>query len=671
MTADHTISATFGIDSFTIAASSGPNGSVTPPGLTAVTYGGSQAYEITPDDGYHVLDVLIDGDSYGLLTSYEFTNVIENHTIDAYFSINTYTLNVAIVGSGSVTKEPNLSEYDFGAEVMLTATSAAGWTFTGWSEDVNSTENPIVITMDDDKNITATFVSGTYTLNVQVIGNGSVTKEPDLPFYQYQSVVLLRAFPDSSWIFRGWSGDASGMPNPLRIVMNSDKSITAIFVIPSWKQRESIPTHAPKPNKYVKDGGAIVGVSSGKSAGGLYAFRGNRSGEFYKYDSTWTMMASIPYGKKPSDSTKINKKNVGKGGALCYDGVNTIYATKGSGTWEFWAYDVALDTWIQKAFVPAFKSLKGGTSIVFHNGKVYLLAGSQKLGQSNFYVYNPDADTANGSPWTTLPSAPTTPDNKPFKYGSCITELTGTIYALKGGGKYNFFYAYNIADSTWAQKESMPRVHPALGKKNKVKDGGAMTSGYGLIFAIKGGAKNEFWRYSPNVHADTGVWSPDDTIPKGPRGRKGPPRAGASLTFCEDSVFLLKGNNSNEFWRFVPVSFDEVNQSSIAPMLPESNAYHSIMSNKSFVTINEFFNVTPNPFTKYTTIHYSVPVSGKASVKLFNSTGRLIETLIDEYQNAGSYTLELGTWKLKVSKGIYFLRYEDMTNRVEVKVIVE
>lgn len=309
--------------------------------------------------------------------------------------------------------------------------------------------------------------------------------------------------------------------------------------------------------------------------------------------------------------------------------------------------------------------------MAYYEGKVYLLAGSQKLGQPNFYVYEPNADTANGSPWTPLSIAPTTPDNKPFKYGSCIAELAGTIYTLKGGGKHNYFWAYDIVSDTWVAKETIPQVHPALRKKNKVKDGGAMTSGYGLIFAIKGGAKNEFWRYSPNVHADTGVWTPDDTIPKGSRGRKGTPRAGASLAFYEDTIYLLKGNNSKEFWRFVPVLFKGVNQSSIAPVSSESKAYHSVMSNKTFPTIKQIFDVTPNPFTKYTTVHYTVPVSGKASLKLYNTTGRLIEILIDEYQNAGSYTLELGTWKLKISKGIYFLRYEDMTNRAEVKLIVE
>ena len=70
-------------------------------------------------------------------------------------------------------------------------------------------------------------------------------------------------------------------------------------------------------------------------------------------------------------------------------------------------------------------------------------------------------------------------------------------------------------------------------------------------------------------------------------------------------------------------------------------------------------------------IQYTIPFSGKVSLKLYNSTGRLVETLIDEYQNTGSYSLKIDNWKLEISKGIYFLRYETTTDAKELKLIVE
>ena len=75
VTADHTISATFAVDTNTITASAGANGSVTPAGVTAVPWNGTQAYTITPAANHHVSDVLVDGVSVGAVTSYTFNNV--------------------------------------------------------------------------------------------------------------------------------------------------------------------------------------------------------------------------------------------------------------------------------------------------------------------------------------------------------------------------------------------------------------------------------------------------------------------------------------------------------------------------------------------------------------------------------------------------------------------
>ncbi len=74
------------VDTFTISASTGANGTVTPSGDTTVNYGDSQSYAITPDLGYHIVDVLVDGSSVGAVASYDFTNVAANHTISATFA---------------------------------------------------------------------------------------------------------------------------------------------------------------------------------------------------------------------------------------------------------------------------------------------------------------------------------------------------------------------------------------------------------------------------------------------------------------------------------------------------------------------------------------------------------------------------------------------------------
>ncbi len=79
----------------------------------------------------------------------------------------------------------------------------------------------------------------------------------------------------------------------------------------------------------------------------------------------------------------------------------------------------------------------------------------------------------------------------------------------------------------------------------------------------------------------------------------------------------------------------------------------------------------PNPFTKHTTIRYTVPIAGKVSIKLYNATGRLIETLVNDNLNAGTYTLKIENWKSKISKGVYFLKYESDTDKSVLKLIVQ
>ena len=69
----------------TIKATAGANGSISPSGWTSVREGWDQTFTITPDKGYAVAKVLVDGKSVGAVTSYTFKNVTKDHTIEAVF----------------------------------------------------------------------------------------------------------------------------------------------------------------------------------------------------------------------------------------------------------------------------------------------------------------------------------------------------------------------------------------------------------------------------------------------------------------------------------------------------------------------------------------------------------------------------------------------------------
>ena len=70
---------------YTIKATAGTNGSISPSGWTSVSHGWDQTFTITPDKGYAVAKVLVDGKSVGSVKSYTFKNVTKDHTIEVVF----------------------------------------------------------------------------------------------------------------------------------------------------------------------------------------------------------------------------------------------------------------------------------------------------------------------------------------------------------------------------------------------------------------------------------------------------------------------------------------------------------------------------------------------------------------------------------------------------------
>jgi uncharacterized repeat protein (TIGR02543 family) len=94
------------------------------------------------------------------------------------FSGATYTLTTtpSPPAGGSIGWSPVATSYTSGTVVTLTATPAAGYTFTGWSGDVTGTANPQTITMDGNKAVTATFAATpTYTLTPTAGAGGGIT----------------------------------------------------------------------------------------------------------------------------------------------------------------------------------------------------------------------------------------------------------------------------------------------------------------------------------------------------------------------------------------------------------------------------------------------------------------------------------------------------------------
>ncbi len=97
------------VNTYVITPTAGANGSITPDVATSVVAGGNQLFNIIPDTGYEIADVLVNGNSVGAVTSYEFENVNSAGTISASFSlINTVPI-ISLAATATVDENGSVS----------------------------------------------------------------------------------------------------------------------------------------------------------------------------------------------------------------------------------------------------------------------------------------------------------------------------------------------------------------------------------------------------------------------------------------------------------------------------------------------------------------------------------------------------------------------------------
>ncbi len=383
------------------------------------------------------------------------------------------------------------------------------------------------------------------------------------------------------------------------VPMNNYKTLSFFVKNPTnvpWESLPSIPLGA----KGVKDGGCLVASNEN-----IYALKGNNTREFYVYNPinrTWQSKNQIPY-------SPYNSKNVKKGGSMTYGedafGNKVIYALKGNNTYEMWQYYIADDSWHLLSSMSG-QSIKAGSGIAYvktaNDSKyVYCLKGSNK--NYEFLVYDIYQNR-----WRYCKNASAGPDGKTFKDGSCIVAVGETLFALKAGAKYNEFYYYDVRQNDWTEIESLPQTHPAIGRKKKVKSGGAITyDGNNRLYAFKGGRTQEFWCYEINNRS----WIPLETIPKGKSGKKGIINSGGSLTALDGKIYALKGNNTYEYWCYNPSASEELLNFRLKEASKIYISRQKVFENLMSATQSNFY---PNSDSK------------KIEILLYDLSGRLIRT---------------------------------------------
>jgi len=129
---NHTIKPIFTIKTYTLTATTGFGGTISPSGATTVTCGADQTFTITPNIGYTIADVMVDGSSEGAISTYTFTDVTGDHTIEALFTDippESYTIT-PISATGGTISPATVQSVSAGGSKTFTITANTCYTIT-------------------------------------------------------------------------------------------------------------------------------------------------------------------------------------------------------------------------------------------------------------------------------------------------------------------------------------------------------------------------------------------------------------------------------------------------------------------------------------------------------------------------------------------------------------
>lgn len=177
VSSSHTIKATFAIDTYTITATAGEHGGISPSGAVEISHGGVHVLAIVPDVGHHVADVLVDGASIGAVTAYRFENITSSHTIHATFAIDIYLITATTGEHGGISPM-GVVKMPFGSSQTFTIMPDAGYHVADVLVDgvsIGVVTEYTFVNVTSGHTIEATFAIDTYIITATFGEHGSIS----------------------------------------------------------------------------------------------------------------------------------------------------------------------------------------------------------------------------------------------------------------------------------------------------------------------------------------------------------------------------------------------------------------------------------------------------------------------------------------------------------------
>ena len=156
------------INNLTIKAYASEGGTISPEGEITVYENSYQKFTITPELGYRISDVLVDGSSVGAVDSYTFSNVTDNHTISVVFIAVPILTITSSAGNGGIISPSGTVMVSEGASQKFTITPSSGYVIHSVTIDGNSVgivSSYTLTNIIENHTISVTFESYPYQIN--------------------------------------------------------------------------------------------------------------------------------------------------------------------------------------------------------------------------------------------------------------------------------------------------------------------------------------------------------------------------------------------------------------------------------------------------------------------------------------------------------------------------
>lgn len=268
-----------------VLATSGPNGSVSPAGITAVERGGGLTVTMTPATGFHVDSVFVNGAYVGAPPAYEFQDVNGDSTLHAVFAINVYTVT-AFAGPHGAISQPGATSVVHGQTQAYSITPDPGYDVGLLQIDgaqVPETTYYIFTNITGDRSISAWFVDDSSAL-ASIAPRWNIVSAP-LVAADFTTTALYPSAVTGAFLFDGAYQAAPVMENGLGYWLKFDSAevvalegaplhVDTVDVIEGWNMVGSISVEIPA--------GSVESIPPGVV-----------TSQFFAYSAGYTPVSSI------------------------------------------------------------------------------------------------------------------------------------------------------------------------------------------------------------------------------------------------------------------------------------------------------------------------------------------------------------------------------------------